>query len=145
MPKRPAYLSHSREDWRFFAEACARILCAWAALKILNFERVTASLKSGGRVARPADQVMIRRVRWAVEAAARHLPLSLTCLPQSLAASWMLQARGFAPRMIYGVAPLRPDGFEAHAWVELNGIPVVGHRAAPRFATLTSFPRNTAS
>jgi Transglutaminase-like superfamily len=82
----------------------------------------------------PAD---VRRTRWAVEAAARHLPVSLPCLPQALAAAWMLQSRGHAPSLLYGVAP---HGFEAHAWVELEGMPVVGHRAAAGFTVLARFP-----
>ena len=145
MPRLRAILAHSGEDWRFFAEACVRILFARGALKLLPFARVVSLLGTARHAPTPVDRTLVRRMRWAVEAAARHLPLSLTCLPQALAATWMLQARGFAPRMHYGVAAAEIGGFEAHAWVELDGIPVVGHRVAPHFTRLTSFPQSTPS
>ncbi len=137
-------LAHSRVDWCFFAEACADILYAWGALRLQPFEKVVATLRAGPHP-KPADQGSARQVRWAVEAAARNLPLSLTCLPQALAASWMLQARGYAPQLHYGVAIPKTGGFEAHAWVELNGMAVIGHRAAKRFTLLTSFPKGSAT
>jgi hypothetical protein len=142
MPKLRAFLTLSGENRRLLIEACARILFAWGALKLRPFAHVVSSLDAPRHAGAPVDQTLIRRVRWAVEAAARHLPLSLTCLPQAFAASWMLQARGFAPRMHYGVAVSETGGFEAHAWVELDGISVVGQRAAPHFTLLTSFPQS---
>ncbi len=143
MPRLHAFLALCGEDKRLLIEACARSLVAWSALKLLPFAWVISSLGIEPSAARRADPVLLRRIRWAVEAAARHMPLSLTCLPQALAASWMLQVRGFAPRMHYGVAASEVHGFEAHAWVELDGIPVIGHRAATRFTRLTSFPQGT--
>jgi hypothetical protein len=82
----------------------------------------------------------IRQIRWAVKTMARHSPLPLICLPQALAAMWMLQSRGFAPRLLYGVRTDRTNGFSAHAWVELDGAPVVGHRVAAGFTVLAGFP-----
>jgi hypothetical protein len=137
-----AVFAHSCEDWCLFIEACGLILYAWGALNFLPFERIIASLSMNGHGTEPADKVYVRRVRWAVETAARYIPLKLTCLPQALTASWLLRARGFAPTLQYGVATVG-TGFEAHAWVELEGLPVVGHRVAQRFTLLTSFPRET--
>ena len=145
MPRLRAILAHSGKDWRLFAVACGRILFAWGVLKILPFARVVALLGAARHVATPVDRTLVRRVRWAVEAAARHLPLSLTCLPQALAATWMLQARGYAPRMHYGVTTSDTGGFKAHAWVELDDTPVIGHRGATRFTLLTRFPEGTAT
>jgi hypothetical protein len=133
-------ISHS--DRRLLWEAGFFLLLARVELIILPFARIVAGLGTRGRS--PAGEnagEQVRRVRWAVEAVARHSPSPLTCLPQALAASWMLQARGHAPRMIYGVATDPAKGFSAHAWVELEGAPVVGHRAARGFTVLASFPR----
>lgn len=142
MPRLRSLLALSARDRRLLAEACLRLLAAAAGLRLLPFARLMSTIdaRPGARVA--PDVALVARVRWAVERAARHLPLPLTCLPQALAAAWMLQARGFAPRMLYGVAPRvgQPEGFEAHAWVELDGTPVVGHRVAHRFTLLATFP-----
>lgn len=47
----------------------------------------------------------------------------VTCLARSLALCALLERRGELPRLQLGVplAPLRA-GFEAHAWVELDGV-----------------------
>jgi hypothetical protein len=125
--------------WRralLLAEACGFLLAARAGLWALPFAGLMTSLQWHSRTAASNAPADIRRTRWAVEAATRHLPFSLTCLPQALAAAWMLQARGHAPELLYGVS----TGFAAHAWVELEGMPVVGHRAAGEFTVLTRFP-----
>jgi hypothetical protein len=122
-------------------EAGFFLLLARVELAILPFARIMSGLagRSEGELRGNAGE-WIRQIRWAVETMAQHSPLPLTCLPQALAATWMLQSRGFAPRLLYGVRTDRTNGFSAHAWVELHGAPVVGHRAAVGFTLLAGFP-----
>jgi hypothetical protein len=58
-----------------------------------------------------------------VLAAARHSPISSTCLECSLALWWLLARQGIAALLRIGV---RKDGekFAAHAWVEHEGVAV---------------------
>jgi hypothetical protein len=58
-----------------------------------------------------------------VQAAARHSPISSTCLERSLALWWLLARQGIAAQLRIGV---RKDGekFAAHAWVEHEGVAV---------------------
>lgn len=136
----------SKTDRRLLGEAGFFLLLARAELAILPFARVMASLAGRGESElRGTAGESIRQIRWAVEAVARHSPIPLMCLPQALAATWMLQSRGYAPRLLYGVRTDRTKGFSAHAWVELDGAPVVGHRAAAGFTVLTAFPALTES
>ena len=71
----------------------------------------------------------VRAVARAVNRAADRLPIAMVCLPRAMAAQWMLARRGFAPRLVFGVAP--PDGAEHayafHAWVEIQGRIVTGY------------------
>ncbi|HEY1755099.1 MAG TPA: lasso peptide biosynthesis B2 protein [Bryobacteraceae bacterium] len=134
MPSR--FLAHSSAQQRLLLEACWFLLVARLGLWTLSFTRLMATLHGRSRTARATPQEDIRDTRWAVEASARRLPWSLTCLPQALAAAWMLQRRGHAPALVYGVS----QGFAAHAWVELEGVPVVGDRAAGGFTVLARFP-----
>jgi hypothetical protein len=46
-----------------------------------------------------------------------------TCLPQALAVYAAIRRRGLAPALQIGVRK-QDDRFEAHAWVELAGIPL---------------------
>lgn len=65
------------------------------------------------------------RVLWAVRVAGRRVPAS-TCLTQALTAQWMLAHYGFASDLRLGVALSQAAGFQAHAWVEMDGLPVLG-------------------
>jgi len=127
----------TRAEWALLLEAALRLLRAWAMLRLFPFKTAVATLAQASHPG-SAAKADVRRVRWAVETAARNLPLKLTCLPQAFAASWMLQARGCQPLLHYGVAKTE-TGFESHAWVELYGEPVIGHRVAGRFTLLTTF------
>jgi transglutaminase superfamily protein len=54
-----------------------------------------------------------------------------------LAAQVMLSRAGEEPSLHIGVATDR-GAFEAHAWLELNGRPLVGDRDLDRYARLES-------
>jgi hypothetical protein len=47
--------------------------------------------------------------------------LPATCLRQSLLIYWLLRRRGFDPELKLGVRK-EQAGFDAHAWVELQGV-----------------------
>lgn len=81
-------------------------------------ERLAKNDKPGGRVFPPP-----RRIAWLVERAARHCPWPATCLRRSLLLWAFLLRSGVASELRLGFR--NPDGkFEAHAWVEWNGVPL---------------------
>jgi hypothetical protein len=55
--------------------------------------------------------------------AGRRAPLAATCLPQALAVHALLRRRGLDPDLRIGVRKTQ-ERFEAHAWVELAGLPL---------------------
>ena len=64
-----------------------------------------------------------RRISWLVERAACHCPWPATCLRRSLLLWAFLLRSGVASELRLGFR--NPDGqFEAHAWVEWNGVPL---------------------
>ena len=142
MRKLSKYLALPAEDRRLLRDASWRLLVAWGALKVLPLPRLLANLGRHSGTGRPHTAEETRRVARAVEVAARNWPLALTCLPQGLATCWMLQSTGATPQLHYGVQAIALRGFQAHAWVELDGQPVIGHRAAEGFTTLAVFPRD---
>jgi hypothetical protein len=56
-----------------------------------------------------------------VKAAAHYGPGHPTCLEQSLVLWFLLQGRGIPAQLRIGVRKL-PEKFEAHAWVECDGV-----------------------
>ncbi|OFW26916.1 MAG: hypothetical protein A3H97_21950 [Acidobacteria bacterium RIFCSPLOWO2_02_FULL_65_29] len=82
---------------------------------------------------------------WAMSAVARQFPAFRTCLVEALAVHAMLRRRGLPSEMRLGV---RTPGSQAaslvaHAWVECDGVVVVGNdRDLPQYAVLSAIGRS---
>ena len=74
------------------------------------------------------------------QSAARHLFLRTNCLEQSLVVCWLLHRRGIPAALRIG-ARKQEGRFEAHAWVELNGI--VLNRDQGQHLHFAAFDRST--
>jgi hypothetical protein len=74
-----------------------------------------------------------RRLGRAVIRTISPLPGDSRCLVRSLVLTRLLARRGIEGRLVVGVTS--PAGFEAHAWVELDGVPVLDP-GPPRFERL---------
>jgi hypothetical protein len=70
-----------------------------------------------------------------VSLAAAFYPRRALCLEQSLALCLLLRRRGVAAELRLGA---QPKPFYAHAWIEVNGVPVAEHEELPM--NLTAFP-----
>ena len=88
----------------------------------------------------PGELRVAGSVGFAIVRAVARLPWEPTCLVQALACQRMLRRRGIAGRLELGVG--LPDGFEAHAWVTVQGTTVVGHAEDGRYRPLASFERS---
>lgn len=142
MRKLNKYLALSVEHRSLLRSAVWRLLLAWGGLRLMPLPRLLVSLPKLSADCSAVSTSETRRIARVVEAAATNLPLSLPCLPQALAVCWMLRARGVDARLYYGVRHADRLEFQAHAWVEVDGKPVIGGRAAPDFTTLAIFPRD---
>ena len=84
-------------------------------------------------------------VLWAVDRVGRTAPRQLHCLPRALAARQMLQRRGARPALCIGVMRSTEGQLQAHAWLEVDGVVVLG--ALPdldRFQRLQRWPSGAA-
>jgi hypothetical protein len=88
------------------------------------------------------------------ESAARHVIFHPTCLEQSLTLWWLLRSRGVPAELSVG-ARKEAEKFEAHAWVECDGVAINGtsesevaferfaaNRGSPERVTLPSVQRH---
>ena len=81
---------------------------------------------------------LAKRIGWAVHTAAGHLPWQAVCLPQAIAAKFMLRRRGFASTLYLGVS--RDDtSFKAHAWIRVGNVVVTGYQDMQRYTVVSSF------
>ena len=100
------------------------------SLRVISFRRTYSILRSlAPESARAlltdpeAASTRVLQVARVVAMASRHTPTPNSCLHRSLALWWLLRRRGFDSHLRFG-ARRQPGGFEAHAWVEHNGVVV---------------------
>lgn len=107
-------------------EAMLGLVATRLGLRIAGLQRwknMTAWLtrqEMKNAAARPpvASEAQIARLE---QAAARRLPFTANCLEQSLVLLWLLRKRGIAAELRIG-ARKEANRFEAHAWVEFEGV-----------------------
>jgi hypothetical protein len=89
-----------------------------------------------GSACRPTGIEVGRMVR----VTAKRLPFKAVCLPQALAARWMLRRRGIEAQIVIG-ARKGNDGktVDLHAWTIADGAVVTGAGELPSFRPLAQF------
>lgn len=128
-------LSRMMEKWRALESWERHLLirlffllpAAWISLRVLGFNktRETAELKlqSASMKAEHTPIDFAQRCAELTGIAAYHGFYRANCLHQSLALCQILRGEGLPARLRIGVLPgAKP--FQAHAWVELHGVPL---------------------
>lgn len=75
---------------------------------------------------------------WAVGVASSLVPGGGHCLSQALTLELLLLRRGYPCEVCFGVRRGSDNDFGAHAWLEHNGVVLIGGGALDRFVKLTS-------
>lgn len=144
IPTRKRFRRVKARDLALFLEAAILLAASAAALRILPFNRVVKAASRNSARQRPIDdeahRATVARVKWAIEAAARRMPLRLVCFQKGLAAQRLLKRQGLPAVLHYGINPKEAEGLKAHVWVTSSSYPVVGHEVANQFACVASFP-----
>lgn len=115
------FLRHDGAGRCLLIEALAWLCWAKLLLLLVPFRwiapRLGKAMTESPPEISPAERELALKVSWAVQSAAAHVPLGFVCLPQAIAAKWMLRRRRLATTLYLGVA--RPDEikFTAHAWL----------------------------
>ena len=95
-----------------------------------------AGMRTGMLGPAPASPV---KVAWAVELAARYMPVFTTCLTQALSTQFLLVRRGHPATLHIGVLKDDEGRLQAHAWVESGGEAVIGGHELERYTPLATF------
>ena len=134
-----------RRSWHertLLGEALWFLIGARLLVLTVPFRRFALSLGLAQRetpiVITPEERAVAVEVSWAVQAIARHAPLDFVCLPQAIAAKWMLRRRHLASTLYLGVASGREkeEAMTAHAWLRVGSKIVTGEREAGAHAVL---------
>jgi hypothetical protein len=129
-------------------EAILCLVAARLALIFIPFPRLAGWL---GTFVPPSDprasranmareqSLLAREIGWAVTRTARYLPFRAVCLPQAMAAQFMLRRRGVASVMHFGAGKGSDRPLDAHAWLDAAGVEVTGYPVAPHLAEIACF------
>lgn len=110
----------TRQEWRLLVEAWQALARARLALRRSPLPDVLHGLPRPASGVAPLDSAPLVR---AVQRAAHLFPLPMLCLPQSLALAGMLARRGQPCAVVLGARP-QEGALDAHAWVEVDNIPI---------------------
>jgi hypothetical protein len=127
-----------RMTWRdslLLVEAVALLALARLIVIIVPFRfvaRLLARMPQSGR----SDEMLIRRIAWAVRLGARNVPWRAVCLPQAMAAMVMLARRGCASSLHVGAGRVPDGGLIAHAWLMSDCTIVIGEAGIDQVAPL---------
>ena len=89
--------------------------------------------------------MLLRDVRWAVEAVNRTFGGHFTCLMQGMAGKAMLNRRGVANTLVLGArlggetGPSDDAGMSAHAWLCAGPVILLGGEVRAGFVPVTSY------
>jgi hypothetical protein len=127
-------------DRALLVEAMVTLALASLAIKVVPFRRVVGAAAAFGRPERPdaESDLLIRKIVWWVNSAAKRVPWRAVCFQRGLAVHVMLRRRGIASFLHYGVA--QSDSLKAHVWVSAAGRDVIGGEEAAGFTRLATYP-----
>ena len=121
--------------------AIARIMLAVFTFRRLS-ERLSERPAGAGSSARAEpDLGELKRISYAVSAAANNMPWRSDCFPQSIAARKMLHRRGYASIIHLGVERVGDADLAGHAWVTCGDTVVTGGADLDRYTELHRFPQ----
>ena len=123
------FLRRPCRDKLLLGEALLVIVSVRLGLWVLRYGRMRRIVES--RKPGPSRDLVasLRRVCWAIKYASSVVP-GASCLTQALAALAMMRRRGIEGDLRFGVRQKAgAKRLDAHAWVEIDGVVVVGGTA----------------
>ena len=117
--------------------AVARIMLATN-----SFEKLTEKLADAGQSnGLEPDPVELRRMSYAISAAANNVPWRSDCFPQSIAGRLMLRRCGLPSTIHLGVERTGEANLAGHAWLTCGETVVTGGGDLDRYTELHRYPR----
>lgn len=137
------FLSHDWPGRCLLLEALAWLSWAKLLLLLVPFRWIAprlGKLKAQSSAAlTEKERRLVARISWAVQSVAAHVPLGFVCLPQAMAAKWMLRRRRLASTLYLGVAQLDKVKFTAHAWLRAGDKILTGQAESLTHSTIATF------
>jgi hypothetical protein len=135
----------TRDERFLLLEAFVLLGIARLTVLVLPFRWLAISLgrhmKETGTEINSSDLRSARMVGQAIRSAVRYTPWGSVCLPQAVAAQWMLKRRHVSGTVYIGVAKdeTKPEKLAAHAWLRCGTIILTGAEGHRQFKVIATF------
>jgi hypothetical protein len=140
-----------RQDWAgrgLLLEALAWLCWAKFLLLLVPFRWLTPRLgqlmQESPATILPEERALALRISWAVQSVAASVPLGFVCLPQAIAAKWMLRRRHLSSTLYLGMARPEEVKFTAHAWLRAGDKILTGRAESFSHQTIACFGETSA-
>jgi len=135
----------NRTERMLLLEAFVLLGVARLGVLILPFRWLAKSLghhmKQTDTPLPPAKMQLARMIGGAVRSAANYTPWESVCLPQAVAAKWMLKRRNIPVTLYLGVMKdkKKQEKLAAHAWVKCGQIILTGAKGHRQYTVVSTF------
>lgn len=135
----------NRTERMLLLEAFLLLGIARLGVLVLPFRWLAKSLGSHMREDQTpvafADSQTARMIGGAVRSAAGWTPWGSVCLPQAVAAKWMLKRRRIPATVYLGVMKdeTRPEKLTAHAWIKCGQMILTGAKGHAQYKVVSTF------
>ncbi|MDD4357378.1 MAG: lasso peptide biosynthesis B2 protein [Smithellaceae bacterium] len=135
----------SRTERMLLLEASVLLGAARLGVLILPFRWLAKSLgqhmKETDESIQPGDLHLARMIGWAVRSGANYTPWESVCLPQAVAAKWMIKRRSIPGTLYLGVMKdeTKPEKLAAHAWVKCGQVILTGAKGHRQYTVVSTF------
>ena len=124
----------SAADQWLIVRAAFWLLIARIMIAVTTFEKLAQRLSSGQASERVVgDPDLLKRVGYAVTAAAAHVPWRSDCFPQTIAARMLLKGYDHPSAIHLGVERVGDSDLAGHAWLTCGDVVVVGGDELDRY------------
>ena len=109
-------------------------------VRLLPYRFLRHWIRTAPNPVRSSQQhVRPERIAWAIDRVASCIPAT-SCLIRALAARSLMARYGYGVKLRIGVARSATGQLTSHAWLERNGIVVIGGDTAPLEYSVLDFP-----
>jgi hypothetical protein len=135
-------------DRRLLLEALALLCWAKFLILVMPFRWIVPHLgrpmaESSADISE-AERRLALRIAWAVLAVARNVPLGFVCLPQAIAAKWMLRRRRLPSTLYLGMQRKNELKLTAHAWLRVGDKILTGRAERLDHTVIVTFAEDAA-
>lgn len=133
-------LNRPISDHWLFLKSMLLLTAFTGGLRIIPFhwiQRILRHFTKGPRKTPAPERTSAELIAKKVQTASQYVPAAV-CLPQALAAQFLLKRSGYSSEFHIGVAKNESGQFEAHAWVTLQDQIIIGN--LPGLSRFTPLP-----